>query len=189
MLADADPAKIRICLRWHSGASDEIINERVTSICEARRTAPEAVELVRRLGPTTENADLARQLNAAGHHTGTGRSFDTEAVRAVRRSYGIPAPGVLAPGETTAADIAAHLQVARSTIILWIEEGLLSARKTTHRYCVTFDAVAEAACRARIASSPWISQPDDAQPTPDDQTPAEVARYLGVTQDAIHNWI
>jgi DNA invertase Pin-like site-specific DNA recombinase len=188
VLPDADPAKIRIGLRWQSGASEELITERVSSICEARRTAPDAVGFIRRLGPTTENADIARQLNAAGHRTGTGRTFDGEAVRILRRSYGIPAPGLLRSGEATVADIAARLDVARSTIILWIGEGLLTARRTTHRYCVTFDAGAEAACRARIEASPWIHRPDAAQPAAHDQTPAQVARHLGISQGAVYNW-
>ncbi len=189
VLADTDPVKIRIGVRWHSGASQEIITERVTSICEARRTAPDVVNFVRDHGPTTDNADLARQLNAAGHRTGTGRTFNGEAVRVLRRSYGIPAPGLLAADETTVADIAARLGVARSTIIAWIDEGLLDARRTTQRYCVTFDAAAEAACAARIDSSPWIRHPDGNDPTSDDHTPAQVARHLGISQDAVYNWV
>ena len=189
VLGDADPAKIRIGVRWHSGASDEILTERVTSICEARRSSPDAVEFVRQLSPNTENAELARKLNAAGHRTGTGRTFDPEAVRALRRSYGIPVPGVLAPNEATVADIAARLGVARSTITLWIEQGLLIARKTTHRYCVTFDAATEAACRARVDASPWTRRPDDAPPTADDRTPADIARHLGISRDAVYTWI
>ena len=143
----------------------------------------------RDIGPSTENADLARKLNAAGHRTGTRRAFDAEAVRVLRRSYGIPAPGVLAPEETTVADIAARLGVTRSTITLWIQRGLLTARKTTHRYCVTFDSAAEAACRARIASSPWVCRSDDTEPTPHDRTPVEIAAQLGVSQEAVYNWI
>ncbi len=189
VINDADPAEIRVGIRWHSGACEQILTERVTSICEARRTPAHTVELVRRLGPTTENTELARQLNTSGHQTGTGRAFDAEAVRVLRRSYGIPAPGVLAPRETTVADIAARLGVARSTIVLWINEGLLTARKTTHRYCVTFDTAAEAACRARIASSPWICRPDDTEPTSHDRTPAQIAKHLGVSQGAVYNWI
>jgi DNA invertase Pin-like site-specific DNA recombinase len=189
VLFDPDPTKIGIGVRWQSGASEQIITERVTSICEARRTAPHVVDAVRQLGPTTENADLARQLNTAGHHTGTGRTFDAEAVRVLRRSYRIPTPGVLADNEATVADIAARLHVAHSTVIRWIDQGFLNARNTTQRYCVTFDAATEAACRARIQSSPWMRRPDRSDPTPHDRTPAQVAQQLGISPDAIYNWV
>jgi DNA invertase Pin-like site-specific DNA recombinase len=188
VLPDADPAKVRIGVRWHAGGTDELVAERVTQICEARRTAPGTVEVARRLGPTADNAELADQLNAGGHRTGTGRLFDTEGVRLLRRSYGIPGPGVLGPDETTAADIAARLGVAHSTVVLWVGEGLLKARKTAQRYCITFDATAEAACRARVTASPQVRRPDGAEPTRHDRTPAEVAEHLGVSTDAVYTW-
>jgi hypothetical protein len=188
VLTGDDPVKVRIGVRWHAGGTDELITERVTQICEARRTAPGTVELVRRLGPIVDNAELARQLDTAGHRTGTGRRFDAEAVRTLRRSYGIPAPGVLAPNETTAADIAARLGVVHSTVVLWVGEGFLAARKTAQRYCVTFDAAAEAACRARVAASPQIRPTDDAEPTPHDLTADNVARHLGISTDAVYAW-
>jgi DNA invertase Pin-like site-specific DNA recombinase/AcrR family transcriptional regulator len=188
MLPDADPGKVRIGVRWHSGGTDELVAERVTQICEARRTAPATVELARRLGPTTENAELARRLNAAGHRTGTGRPFDAEAVGILRRSYGIPVPGVLEPDETTAADIAERLGVSHSTVVLWVKEGLLQARRTAQRYCITFDAAAEAACRARVAASPQIHEPDHKGATPEDRTPTQVARHLGVSTGTVYTW-
>jgi excisionase family DNA binding protein len=189
LLADTDPAKLRIGIRWRSGATEEILTERVTQICEARRTNPATVDVVRRLGPSTDNAELADQLNTAGHRTGTGRRFNADAVRLLRRSYGIPAPGLLAPAEVTVADVAGRLGVARSTVTAWIHDGLLTARRTAHRYCVNFGPDAEAACRARVAASPWICRPDDNQATPHDQTPAQVAERLGISRDAVYNWI
>jgi len=189
LLADTDPAKLRIGIRWRSGATEEILTERVTQICEARRTNPATVDVVRRLGPTTDNATLAANLNAAGHRTGTGRRFDSEAVRILRRSYGIPAPGVLGPNEATVGDIATRLAVTRSTVTAWIHEGLLTARRAGHRFCVTFGPDAQAACHARIATSPWIRRPDTQDPTSHDRTPAQLSRHLGISRDAIYTWI
>ena len=186
-----DPAKIRIGVRWHSGASDEIVTERVTSICEARRTPSHTVEFVRRLGPTTDNASLAEQLNPAGHRTGTGRRFDSEAVRALRRSYGIPPAGLLAAGEATVKDVATRLGVTRSTIIAWIDNGRLTARRhPSGRFIVAFDSDIEAACRHHIATSRQIHREPHTATSPRRRTnPAQVADHLGISRDALYNWI
>ncbi|HEV8650477.1 MAG TPA: hypothetical protein VG276_13975 [Actinomycetes bacterium] len=72
LLPEPDLAKARIGIRWHTGATDEVALARRMAVVEYRRTAPAAVELARRLGPTTDNATLAAELNAAGHRTGAG---------------------------------------------------------------------------------------------------------------------
>ncbi len=192
VLAGSDPAKIRIGLRWHSGASDQIATERVTSICEARRTPGHTIEFIRRLGPTTDNASLAEQLNTAGHRTGTGRRFDTEAVRALRRSHGIPPAGLLAAGEATVKDVATRLGVTRSTVIAWIDNGRLPARRdASGRFLIAFTPDVEAACRDHIATSRQIHPDPNSQhpPQPDELTPAQVADRLGISRDAIYNWM
>ena len=192
VLSDGDGTKIRIGVRWHAGATDEIITERVHSITEARRSAPHTVELVRLLGPSTDNATLAEKLNAGGHRTGTGRRFDSESVRILRRSYGIPPADLLAPSEATVNDVAARLGVTRSTIIAWITNRRLTARRdTTGRFLITFDPDIEAACHHHIATSRQIHrQPDsDRQPDQDERTPIQIAETLGITRDAIYNWI
>jgi DNA invertase Pin-like site-specific DNA recombinase/predicted DNA-binding transcriptional regulator AlpA len=190
ILAGSDPATVHIGVRWRSGASEELVAERVTNICAARRSAPEVIELVRRLGPATDNAALAQQLNSAGHRTGTGRVFDADAVRLVRRSYRIPPAGLLAPGEASVADVSARLGVSRSTVTSWIGTGLLAARRADHRYLVHFTPEAEAACQQRIAASPQIHRPaDTSPPAPDELSPAAVATRLGISRDAVYHWI
>jgi len=189
ILAGCDPAKVRIGVRWRSGASEELITERITNICAARRSAPEVVELVRRLGPSTDNAALARQLNSAGHRTGTGRIFDADAVRLVRRSHRIPSTELFAPGEVTIADVSTRLGVSRSTVTNWIDTGLLASRRAAGRYLVAFTPEAEAACRQRIAASAQIHQADTRPPAPDELSPAAVAARLGISRDAVYNWV
>jgi excisionase family DNA binding protein len=192
VVSGPDPAKIRIGIRWHAGASEEILTERVTSICEARRTPSHTIEFIRRHGPATDNPSLAEQLNAAGHRTGTGRRFDAEAVRALRRSHGIPPAGLLAPGETTVKDVAARLGITRSTVIAWIANGRLPARRdATGRFVIAFHPDVQAACRDHISTSRQIHRQPNSQhpPQPDELTPAQVAERLGITRDAIYNWI
>lgn len=192
LLFDPDPARLRIGLRWRSGTSEEILTERVTQIREAQRSAPGTVETIRRLGPTTNNAQLAAQLNAAGHVTGTGRAFDAEAVRLVRRYHGIPPAGLLAPGEATVRDVANRLGVTRSTVIAWIGEGALTARRdATNRFLIAFGPDAEAACRQKIATSRQVQRDANGsrQSGPGEATPAQVAQVLGISRDTVYNWI
>ena len=192
VLVEVDPTKIRVGIRWRGGASDELVTERVTSICEARRTPSHTIEFIRRLGPITDNASLAEQLNAAGHRTGTGRRFDPQAVRNLRRSHGIPPVGLLAPGETTVKDVAARLGVTRSTVIAWIENRRLPARRDPNgRFLVTFTPDIEAACRHHMANSRQIHREPHSQrpPQADEIPPAQVADHLGISRGAIYNWI
>jgi len=190
ILPGSDTATVRIGVRWRSGASEELFAERVSNICAARRSTPEVVDLVRRLGPVTDNATLAQQLNSAGHRTGTGRIFDADAVRLVRRSYQIPPAELLAPGEVTVGDVSQRLGISRSTVTSWIGTGLLTARRAAGRYLVAFTPQAEAACRQHIAASAQIhQQADTTPPAPDELSPAAVAARLGISRDAVYNWV
>jgi DNA invertase Pin-like site-specific DNA recombinase/predicted DNA-binding transcriptional regulator AlpA len=190
ILPGSDTATVRIGVRWRSGASEELFAERVSNICAARRSTPEVVDLVRRRGPVTDNATLAQQLNSAGHRTGTGRIFDADAVRLVRRSYQIPPAELLAPGEVTVGDVSQRLGISRSTVTSWIGTGLLTARRAAGRYLVAFTPQAEAACRQHIAASAQIHQQADATPpAPDELSPAAVAARLGISRDAVYNWV
>jgi DNA invertase Pin-like site-specific DNA recombinase len=189
ILPGPGPDTVRIGVCWQSGASEELTAERASNICAARRSDPKVVELVRRLGPATDNATLAQQLNAAGYRTGTGQIFDADSVRLIRRSYRIPPAALLAPGETTVAEVSDRLGVSRSTITSWIGTGLLTARRAAGRYLIAFTPEAEAACLQRIAASPQIHPHAGTRPpAPGELSPAAVAARLGISRDAIYNW-
>jgi hypothetical protein len=88
---ELDRSKVRIGIRWHTGACDELTVDRPLPTGPAKRSPSLAVEMVRRLGPTTPTSELADQLNAAGMTTGHGRPFDVKAVQWIRHAYDIPA--------------------------------------------------------------------------------------------------
>src|SRR4029453_15073751 len=116
LLPEPALAKARIGIRWHTGATDEVVVARRMAVVAYRRTHPAAVELARRLGPTTDNATLAAELNAAGHQTGAGRPFDNAAVANLRQTHSIPPPGLLRDDEVTVAEAARHLGVSANTV-------------------------------------------------------------------------
>lgn len=154
VLPETDRDKIRIGIRWHSGATDEIITARPLPPGPAKRTPSPAAELIRRLGPTTSNEDLVTLLNTAGHLTGRGRRFDIDAVQWVRHIHKIPTPGHLAPGEISVNDAAHRLDITADAVYYWIKVGHLAARRGAgNRLAIAWTPDLEATCRQRIASS------------------------------------
>ena len=94
LLAEPDFAKARIGIRWHTGATDEVVVARAMRVTEYRRTDAGAIDLARRLCQLP-NAQIAQRLNAAGYKTGAGRPFDCDAVASLRHYHGPrrPPPG------------------------------------------------------------------------------------------------
>jgi excisionase family DNA binding protein len=166
VLPETDRAKVRIGIRWHTGATDEITTGRPRPpIGPTVATPTAAVELIRALGPTTSNADLVTTLNQAGHRTGRGRPFDIDAVQWVRHVHHIPTPGPLTPGEISVAEAAARLGITADAVYYWIKAGHLPAqRRPGNRLAITWTPQIEAACRARIASSGHLTP--KSQPIP-----------------------
>jgi DNA invertase Pin-like site-specific DNA recombinase len=154
LLPEPDQAKVRIGIRWHTGATDELSAARATHPGTARRSPSPAVEMVRRLGPLTPTAELAAELNTAGLVTGNGRPFDIKAVQWIRHAYNIPAPPPYAASEISVAEAARRLGCSAGVIYYWIESAQLDARRGPgNRLCITWTGQTEAACRRRIAQS------------------------------------
>jgi Recombinase zinc beta ribbon domain/Recombinase len=154
LLPEPDQAKVRIGIRWHTGATDELRVARAVHPGTARRSPSPAVEMVRELGPVTPTAELAEQLNAAGMVTGNGRPFDVKAVQWIRHAYHIPAPAACADGEISVAEAARRLGCSTGVIYYWTETAQLDARRGPgNRLCITWNDQVETACRRRIAES------------------------------------
>jgi DNA invertase Pin-like site-specific DNA recombinase len=154
LLPETDRSKVRIGIRWHTGATDELCTARAIHPGTAKRSPSPAVEMIARLGPATPTAELAGQLNAAGLTTGHGRPFDVKAVQWIRHAYQIPAPAPYADGEVSVAEAARRLGCSTGVIYYWIEAAQLDARRGPgNRLCITWNDRIEAACRRRIARS------------------------------------
>lgn len=154
LLPETRRDQIRIGIRWHTGATDELHAARVVHPGTAKRTVPQAVEVIKRLGPTMSNHDLVTHLNTAGLRTGHGRPFDIAAVQWVRHAYHIPPPHPYAAGEISVAEAAHRLGCSTSVVYYWIENAQLDARRGPgNRLCITWTPKIEAACQRRIAAS------------------------------------
>jgi hypothetical protein len=154
LLPETDPAKARIGLRWHTGASDELVVNRPLPPGPAKRSPSPAVELVRQLGPTTDTRDMADKLNAAGLTTGHGRPFDNAAVQWIRHAYRISAPAAYTDTEISVADAAGRLGCSIGVVYDWIKTGKLAARRGAgNRLCIRWTEHLELECRRRITNS------------------------------------
>ncbi len=160
LLPEPDQAKVRIGIRWHTGATDELSAARAIHPGTAKRSPSPAIEMARQLGPLTPTAELAEQLNAAGLVTGHGRPFDVKAVQWIRHAYNIPAPPPYAASEISVAEAARRLGCSTGVIYYWIEAAQLNARRGSgNRLCITWNDQVEAACRHHIAESGHLNPP------------------------------
>jgi DNA invertase Pin-like site-specific DNA recombinase len=192
LLPEPDRTKVRVGIRWHSGAADELTLQRPRPAPERRATDPAAVALARQLGPTMTNAELAGALNAAGHTTGTGKPFDRVAAGNLRYAHRIPSPGLLEPGELTVSGVAARLGVTTGTVHHWITRGWLPARRCHDgRYAITFSDQVEADCRARIAASRHLPRQNPDAPARRDHELSvnQVADRLQISTNVVYYWL
>lgn len=154
LLPETDPAQARVGIRWHTGATDELVADRPLPPGPAKRSPSPAVELVRQLGPTTATPDMVDKLNAAGLTTGYGRPFDIKAVQWIRHAYHIPAPNPYADNEISVADAARRLGCSIGVVYDWIKTGKLAARRGAgSRLGIPWTQDTQTTCRRRIAES------------------------------------
>jgi DNA invertase Pin-like site-specific DNA recombinase len=188
--AEPDLGKARVGIRWHTGATDEVVVARRQQVTEWRRTDPVAVDLARRLCHLS-NRELANELNAAGHRTGAGRRFDNNAVASLRHNHHIPQPDFLQPGEVTVTDLAERLGISTGAVTYWIQRGWLDARRSlNNQWCVPFGPDVEFVCRQRVTASVHLPRVDDpTAASADERTVNEVAATLGISTNVVYYWI
>jgi excisionase family DNA binding protein len=198
MLPEPDQAKVRIGIRWHTGATDELRVTRAVHPGTGRRSPSPAVEMIRRLGPVTPAAELAGQLNAAGLTTGNGRPFDVKAVQWIRHAYRIPAPPAYADGEISVTVAASRLGCSTTVVYHWIHTGQLTARRSSGgRFCFPWDDQVQARCQELIAQSARLGRTARPRMLPAPPSPAadgevsvtEAAYQLGCSIHVIYYWI
>jgi hypothetical protein len=198
LLPEPDQAKVRIGIRWHTGATDELTVARPLPPGPAKRSPSPAVEMIRRLGPVTPATELAERLNAAGLTTGHGRPFDVKAVQWIRHAYHIPAPAPYAPGEISTAEAARQLGCSTSVIYHWIHTGQVIARRgRSGRLCIPWNDQVSARCQELVTQSARLGRTACPRTLPAPPSPAadgevsvtEAAYQLGCSIHVIYYWI
>jgi DNA invertase Pin-like site-specific DNA recombinase/transposase-like protein len=186
LMPAADPAQLKIGLRWNSGATQELVIDRY----QAHRISPAAITLARDLGPGMDNKALAAALSAAGHRTAAGRFFSTQDAANLRTYYTIPYPAPAA-GQLTVSQAARRVGVSAQTIRYWISNGYLHARPGPGgRLTIPFPPDVEAACRQRASTSCHQHTDITAGPRRENEiTITQAAARLGINPPRIYTWI
>lgn len=84
LVSEPSGDRLRIGIRWRSGACEELMTRRPHSAWQARRTQQSAVDLAKRLGAQRTDAQLTDELNRTGLTTGIGKRFTASAVSWMR---------------------------------------------------------------------------------------------------------
>ena len=173
LLPEPDQAKVRIGIRWHTGATDELTVARPLPPGPAKRSPSPAVEMIRRLGPVTPSAELAGRLNAAGLTTGHGRPFDVKAVQWIRHAYHIPAPAPTRPARSAPPRPPASLAAAPASSTTGSTPGRSTARRGAGgRLCIPWnDQVRPAAVPAWPHPATSTRPPEEPSPASDIEPP------------------
>jgi DNA invertase Pin-like site-specific DNA recombinase len=152
LLPQPDPHTIRVGVRWHTGATDELTIARPGP----GRTPAAALELMRRHGATHTSAQLADMLNAAGLSTGKGKPFTASNVASVRWVHKIYGPRTVAvgDGEVSVKQAAAELGIPADAVYNWLAHGQVPARQgPSGRWCIPWDPATQEIYRQKVAGS------------------------------------
>lgn len=149
----------------------------------AHRTPEDTVELVRKLAPEFDDAQIARILNKQGRRSGRGIAFTTAAVTSLRGKNRIPKcaqPLASDPrhGPFNAEEAARELGVTMSTVHRWLRDGILAGEQLTPG--APWRIVLSEKVRERLnggeAPQGWIGLTD-------------AARRLGVSKSQVAYWV
>ncbi|MGH8938935.1 MAG: hypothetical protein ACRDV2_06245 [Actinomycetes bacterium] len=102
---------------------------------QARQTGPDTLALLDRLLDDHTDAEVAEQLNAAGHCSGEGKPFTARIVLHLRRAHQLPshADRLRTRGMLNLTETAARLDVDSRTVKRWHAAGLLIAHKANDK--------------------------------------------------------
>jgi excisionase family DNA binding protein len=164
LLPEPGPDKLAIGIRWHTGATDEIITTRPLPPGPAKRTPSAATQMIIRLGPDHTNDELVAELTAARLRTGCGHPFDVKAVQWIRHVHQVTTPSLYQAGEISVHAAAERLGVSTNVIYYWIGTGQLTSHRSGNRHRIPWTPDIETECRRRVTDSVHL--------TPQPQTPA-----------------
>jgi DNA invertase Pin-like site-specific DNA recombinase len=117
-------------VRFRGGATTTLTLPRPRTAQEMRATSAEVRREMHALLDEYTDAHVAAILNERGLRTGAGDAFDSESVRWVRFSAGLPSlkTRLLAAGMLTTRQMTARLGISRTTLGTWRRQGRLHAR-------------------------------------------------------------
>ncbi len=153
---------IKADVHWYGGEISTLEVPRGKTGKHRHVAEPELIELVRRLAPDFSDAQVARILHRKGIHTPKGLPFVAHHVANLRHTHGIaPGPRVPTTGRDiyTAQEAGGLLGVDGSTVIRWVEAGLLKGGQITPGAPWRIQVTEEDVRRLTTADTPkeWVT--------------------------------
>jgi DNA-binding transcriptional regulator YiaG len=124
--------QVSVQLRFKTGRTQTLSLPLPKNNWQLHLTDPALIAEIDRLLEDYTDAQVAEQLNAQHHHSGTGRALHAQMVARLRRDYGLPSryQRLRQRGLLTQYELAERLGIHPATIQRWRRQGRLVA----HRY-------------------------------------------------------
>jgi DNA invertase Pin-like site-specific DNA recombinase len=136
LTVDRERKEARLVLRWKGGELSYLDLTLPRTRAAPVQTDEETVALVRRLAEHHPDAVIASILNMQGRKTARGRRFDANRIKGLRRRQEIPARprrshGAAVVDAVSLAQAAAALGVAPTTLLRYLQDGLIEGEQIT----------------------------------------------------------
>lgn len=127
--------EIHLHVRFRGGQTISLTTPIPPMAWQTRQTEPDTLALLDRLLDDHTDAEVAEQLNAAGHRSGEGKPFTARIVLHLRRAHQLPshADRLRAAGMLNLTEMADRLDVNPHTVKRWHAAGLLVGRKANDK--------------------------------------------------------
>jgi DNA invertase Pin-like site-specific DNA recombinase len=155
------PKQLLVHIRWQGGACSERVAALPLNMPDRMRYPDAVVQRVRELAESLPDAEIAAQLNRAGHTSAMGKQYTTKIIQWIRWRYDIPPATLKHPEELTVQQIAQKFGVGIGVVYYWIEHGVITtARQLNHGmpYWITLKPADEEKLRDWVRSSSKIAK-------------------------------
>jgi DNA invertase Pin-like site-specific DNA recombinase len=127
--------QIHLHVRLRGGQTQSLAIPTPLNAWQARQTDPGTLTLIDRLLDDHTDAEIADQLNTAGHRSGTGKPFTAYIVLRLRRANDLPSrhDRLRARGLLTLPEMAERLDVYPGTVKAWQRAGLINSHKANDK--------------------------------------------------------
>lgn len=141
LIPSPQPHNATVEIHWISGVVTSV-NVDYPPMGWHMLTDPSTVELIRTLAETNTDTQTADHLNKEGIQTSTGKEWNSQRVRTIRRRNDIPAKCPTQPqgamvrgdGMMSTKEAARRLEISPALVSLWVRRGILAAQQPTDSY-------------------------------------------------------
>ena len=147
---------VTLQIRWHGGATEELLVPLRPKASDQWRHDPALVEQVRALAQHSTDEQIVAHLNQAGVKTRKGNRITVSAIRWIRFMHAIPVPTLQRPEERTVTEVAELFGVSRYVVYYWIERQYISARKLANPKGVAWFLTLDQETEHRLRQ--WVEQ-------------------------------